>query len=90
MTQAEIKTELRRNRLFQDIMKRIKSDNRKQCSEAEKGFKQHKDALAIHNGVIFRGVVPFIPPKLRHLVLVKAHETHPGKDATDASLKTIA
>ena len=40
VTQAEIKTELETNRLFQDIMKRIKSGNWKQCSEAEKRFEQ--------------------------------------------------
>ena len=71
-------------------MKRIKSGNWKQCSEAEKGFEQQKDALTLHNGIIFRGVVPFIPPKLRHLVLAKAHETHPGKNATEASVRMIA
>ena len=64
VAQEEIKTELRTNRLFQDIMKRIKSGNWKQCSEAEKGFEQQKNALTLHNGIIFRGVVPFIPPKL--------------------------
>ena len=88
VTQAEIKTELGTNRLFQDIMKRIKSGNWKQCSEAEKGFEQ--DALTLHNGIIFRGVVPFVLPKLRHLVLAKAHETHPGKNATEASVRMIA
>ena len=71
-------------------MKRIKSVNWKQCSEAEKGFEQQKDALTLHNGTIFRCVVPFIPPKLRHLVLAKAHETHPGKNATEASVRMIA
>ena len=90
VTRAEIKTELGTNRLFQDIMKRIKRGNWKQCSEAEKGFEQQKDALTLHNGIIFRGVVLFIPPKLRHLVLAKAHETHPGKNATEASVTKIA
>ena len=90
VTQAEIKTELGTNRLFQDIIKRIKSGNWKQCSEAEKGFKQQKDALILHNGIIFRGVVPLIPPKLRHLVLTKAHETHPRKNATEASVRMMA
>ena len=59
VTQAEIKNEFGTNRLFQDIMKRIKSGNWKQRSEAEKGFEQHKDALTIHNGIIFRVVVCF-------------------------------
>ena len=90
VTQAEIKIELGTNRVFQDIMKGIKSGNWKQCSEAEKGFERQKDALTLHNGIIFRGVVPFIPPKLRHLVLAKAHETHPGKNATEASVRMIA
>ena len=90
VTQAEIKTELGTNRLFQDIIKRIKSGKWKQCSEAEKGFEQQKDALILHNGIIFRGVVPFIPPKLRHLVLTKAHETHPRKKATEAPVRMIA
>ena len=60
VTQLETKTELGTKRLFQDIMKRIKSGNWKQCSEVEKGFEQHKDALTKHNGIVFRGVVPFI------------------------------
>ena len=90
VTQVEIKIELGTNRLFQDIMKRIKNGNWKQCSEAEKGFEQQKDALTLHNGIIFRGVVPFIPPKLRHLVLAKAHEKHLGKNATEASVRMIA
>ena len=90
VTHAEIKTELGTNRLFQDIMKRIKSGNWKQCSEAEIGFEQQKDSFNSHNGIVFRGVVPFIPPKLRHLILAKAHETHPGKNATEASVRMIA
>ena len=49
VTQAEIKTELETNNLFQDIMKRIKSGNWKQCSDAEKRFEQQKDALTLHN-----------------------------------------
>ena len=71
-------------------MKRIKSGSWKRRSEAEKGFEQQKNALTLHNGIIFRGVVPFIPPKLRHLVLAKAHDTHPGKNATEASVRMIA
>ena len=90
VNQAQIKTELGTNRLFQDIMKRINSDNWKQCFEAEEGFEQHKDALTIQNGIIYRGVVPFIPPKLRLLVLTKAHETHPGKNAIEATVRMIA
>ena len=38
----------------------------------------------------FSGVVPIIPPKKRYLVLTKAHETHPGKNANEVSVKTIA
>ena len=90
VNQAEIKTELGTNRFFPDILKRIKSGNWKQCSKAEKGFEQQKDALTLHNGIIFRGVVPFLLLKLRHLVWAKAHETHPGKNATKASVRMIA
>ena len=90
VTKAEIQTELGTNRLFQDIKKRTKSGSWKQCSEAERGFEQQKDALTLHNGIIYRGVVPFIPPKLRHLVLAKAHETHPRKNAIEASVRMIA
>ena len=71
-------------------MKRIKSGNLKQYSEVEKGFEQQNDALTLHNGIIFRGVVHFMPPKLQHLVLAKAHMTHPGKNATEASVRMIA
>ena len=88
--QSDIKTELGSNRLFQDVIKRIKSGIWKQCSEAEKGFEQQKDALTIHNGIIFRGVVPFIPPKLRLMLMAKAHETHPGKNATETTVRMMA
>ena len=57
---------------------------------SRKGSEQHKDVLTIRNGIIFRGVVPFKPPKLRYLVLAKVHETHPGKNATEASERMIA
>ena len=90
MTQSDIKTELGSNLLFQDVIKRIKSGIWKQCSEAEKGFEQQKDALTIHNGIIIRGVVPFIPPKLRPMVMAKAHETHPGKNATETAVRMMA
>ena len=89
LTQSDIKTELGSNRLFQDVIKRIKSGIWKQCSEAEKGFEQQKDALTIHNGIIFRGVVPFIPPKLTPLVMAKAPETHPGKNATETAVRMM-
>ena len=88
VNQAEIKTEIGTTTLFQDIMKLIKSGHWKQCSEAEKGFKQQKDALTLHNGIIFRGVFPFI--KLGHLVLAKILETRPVKNATEASVRMIA
>ena len=90
VSQTEIKTELGTKRLFLDIMKRIKSGTRKQCSEAKKGFEQQKDALTKHNGIISKGVVPFIPPKLRHSVFAEAHETHPGKNSTEPSVRMIA
>ena len=70
-------------------MKRSKSGNWKQCSEAENRFEQQKDAPTIHNRIIFRGVVPFIPPKLRPWVLAKAHETHPVKNAIEESVRMI-
>ena len=89
VTQSDIKTELGSNRLFQDVIKRIKSGIWKQCSEAEKGFEQQKDALTIHNGIVFRGVVPFIPPLLRPMAMAKAHETHPGKNATETAVRTM-
>ena len=90
VTQAEIKTEIGTNRLFHNIMKRNKSRNWIQCSEAEKGFEKQKDALTIHDGVIFRDVVHFILTKLRHLILATAHETHLGKIAIEASVSMIA
>ncbi|XP_075241565.1 uncharacterized protein LOC142336542 [Convolutriloba macropyga] len=71
-------------------VKRIKSGIWKQCSEAEKGFEQQEDALTILSGINFRGVVPFIPPKLRPMVIDEAHETHPGKNATETAVRMMA
>ena len=90
VTQSDVKTDLGSNRLFQDVIKRIKSGIWKQCSEAGKGFEQQKDALSIHNGNIFRGVVPFIPTKLRPMVMANAHETHPGKNETETVVRMMS
>ena len=89
VTQAAMKTELRLNRLFQGNIKRVKRGIWKQRSEAEKGFEQQKNALNIHNGIIFRGVVPFIPPKLRPMVMAKALETHLGKNGTETAIRIM-
>ena len=51
--QSDIRTELGWNRFFQDVIKRTKSGNWEQCSEAEKVFEQQEDDLIIHNGIIF-------------------------------------
>ena len=86
VAQSDIKTELGLNRPFQDVIKQTKSGIWKQFPEAEKGFEQQKDALTIHNGIIFLGVVPFIPSKLRPMVMAKAHETHPVKNAYETAV----
>ena len=90
VTQSDIVTELGSSRLSQDVIKRLKIGNCKQFSEAEKGFEQQKNTLTIHNGIIFRGVVPFILPKLRHLVMAKAHETHQGRNSTETTVRMVA
>ena len=89
VTQSDVKTELGSDRLFQNVIKEIKSGIWKQCSEAEKGFEQQKDTLTNHNGIIFSGVVPFIPPKLRPMVMAKTHLTHPGKNATETAVQMM-
>ena len=33
--------------------------------------------------------MPFIPPKLRPMVMAKAHETHPGKNATETAVRMM-
>ena len=90
VTQSDNKTERGSNRLFQNFIKRLKNGIWKQCSEAEKGSEQQKDTLTIHNEVIFRGVVLFIPTKLRPMVIAKAHDTNPGKNATETAVRMMA
>ena len=90
VTQSDIKTELGLNRLFQVVIKLIKSGIWKQCSEAEKGFEQQKDALTNHIGIILRGVLPFIPPVLRPMIMAKGHEIHAGKNATKTAVRMMA
>ena len=34
--------------------------------------------------------MPFIPPKLRPMVMAKAHETHQGKNATETAVRMMA
>ena len=90
MTQAEIRTELGTNILFHDIMKRVKNGNWKQFSDAEKRFEQHKYALTIRNGIVFRDVLPFISTNLQLLFLAESLERHPGKNAKEAFVRMKA
>ena len=34
--------------------------------------------------------MPFIPPKIRPVVMAKAHETHPGQNATETAVRMMA
>ena len=63
VTQEETGPAYGANRQFQDIMRKIKCGNWKQCLKVEKLIEKQKDALTTNNGVIFRGVIPFIPSK---------------------------
>ena len=42
----------------------------------------------MHNGIIFRVVVLFIPHELQHLGLPKVHEAYPGSNRTEALVRT--
>ena len=55
----------------------------------KKGSEKQKDDLANHNGIIFCGVVPFIPIILRPVVMTQAKETHLGKSTTEALDRVI-
>ena len=90
VTQSKTKMELRSNRLFRDVIIRIKIGNWNQFSEAKKGFEKQKNALTITNGTFFCGAVLFNPPELRHVVVTKAHDIHPGKNAAETAVRMIA
>ena len=85
VNQAEIKTELGTNRLFQDIMKRIKSGNWKQCSEAEKGYMHLLYKMESSSEVLFLSFHPNYDTWFW-----QKRMTHPGKNATEASVRMIA
>ena len=83
-TQAELQTKLGPNRLFQGMMKRSKSSNWQQCSEAEK---KDSNNTKIHWSYTMESSseVLFLSfqPNNDSWVLAKAHETHPEKNATE-------
>ena len=71
-------------------MKRIKKAAIGNSSKAEKVFKQHKDALTIHDGMSIEALFLSFHPNYDNWFWQKAHETHPGKNATVASVRMKA
>ena len=57
---------------------------------SSKKIRTTQRCTSIYHEIILRGVVPFIPPKPRHLILLKARKTHPGKNATEAPARMVA
>ena len=51
--QSDVRTKLGLNGIFQVVIRRIENRKWKQCSDAENGIEQQKDALTILNRIIF-------------------------------------
>ncbi len=86
-----LQEETARDRLLQDIIKRIQSGRWSNCSQAERPYKMNKHRLMIDDSVICCGECVVVPQLLRRQVLQNMHnETHLGIAATRNRLKLSA
>ena len=60
-------------------MQRVKKGDWRHCSQAERPFYDNKNALSIENGMLFKGILLYIPSRLRQETFQKLHDdNHSG------------
>ena len=87
----QLQFETRRERLLNDIIRRIETNRWSNCSPSERPFKSIRQALLVEEGVLCYGDRPVIPASLRPRVLELVHcDTHLGANSTRSRLQTCA
>jgi hypothetical protein len=76
-----IVSEIESDRLLQRIVRRIRSGDWRDCTQAEAAFKKVAECLTLENGLIYMRRRAFIPPRLRREAFDAVHDTHTGSNA---------
>ena len=78
----ELRSECERDELAKRIIRRVIDGDWKACTQVECIFKKVSGLLTVENGLLYNGTRPYIPPRMRNIVIERAHDTHPGVQAT--------
>ena len=78
----ELRSECERDELAKRIIRRVIDGDWKACTKVESFFKKVSGLLTVENGLLYNGTRPYIPPRMRNIVIERAHDTHPGVQAT--------
>ena len=79
----ELRSECERNELAKQVIRRIIDGDWKACTQVECIFKIVSDFPTVENGLLYNGTRPYIPPRMRNMVIERAHDTHRGVQATE-------
>ena len=78
----ELRSECERDELAKQIIRGVIDGDWKVCTQVESIFKKVSGFLTVENGLLYNGTRPYIPPRMRNIVIERAHDTHPGVQAT--------
>ena len=78
----ELRSECERDELAKRIIRRVINGDWKACTQVESIFKKVSGLLTVGNGLLYNGTRPYIPPRMQNIVIERAHDTHPGVQAT--------
>ena len=78
----ELRNECERDEMVKRVIRRVIDGDWQGCTQAESPFKKVCGLLTVENGLLHNGTRPYIPPRMRSIIIERAHETHPGVQAT--------
>ena len=77
-----MRSECERDDLAKRIIRRVIAGDWKACTQVESYFKKVSGFLTVEKWQLYNGTRPYIPPRMRNIVIERAHDTHPGVQAT--------
>ena len=85
-----LRSECERDELAKPNIRRVNNGDWKACTQAEGIFMKVSGLLTFENGLLYDGIKSCIPPSMRNIVNERAHDTHPGVEATKNIVNRIS
>ena len=86
----ELRSECERDELAKRIIRRVIDGDWKAWTQVESIFKKLSGFLTVEKVLLYNGTIPYIPPRMRNIVIERAHDTHPGVQATKNNVNLLS